>query len=101
MALNNIFREPRREITESVLGLAAVITVAYLDYHLSAVIKSYPSFKGSDISVIAITIPWLVGAGTAILWLFLQVTHMIGEGICNSLARRGLELRPRKRASRI
>lgn len=35
MALSNIFREPRREITESAIGLGIFAAAAWADYHFA------------------------------------------------------------------
>ena len=36
MALSNIFREPRREITETLVGVGVVILPVYVNYRLGA-----------------------------------------------------------------
>ncbi len=102
MALSNIFREPRREITESLVGLGvagAVITgIGYWSYWCvkatgGTVLTSLPiaMFMVAITSIAAIAVLWVLG------YLFLAATHAIGEDICDILQRRGVHLRPRKR----
>ena len=94
MALSNIFREPRREITESAVGIAAFALLVYGDYEFASWFHEVTKPVGAcpiPIGMILGVIAALLGIGA----LFL--THAIGEGVCNSLARRGVELRPKRR----
>jgi hypothetical protein len=96
MALSNIFREPRREITETTVGILVFAIVAaplaYADY-LFAKAATKPEdfyfflFLGLGIAVIVS----LAGA------MLFAVVHAIGQGICNALEGRGVHLRPRQR----
>jgi len=102
MALSNIGNEPRREITESVLGIivfaALVGGIIWVDRFfaqwlmgpLNAVDNS-ERFACYVIGFLIIMVGMLVSVGV----LFL--THSLGEGICEFLAARGLELRPKQR----
>lgn len=96
MALSNIWREPRRELTESVVGVGVMGAFFYGDYWLAVWLNSQdPKHAG--------ILCWmLVGAGILALAVLIAgslilFTHFIGEEICNSLAKRGIELRPQRR----
>lgn len=97
MALSNIFREPRREITESVLGIAPLAVWLYVDYHLSVAIEAAvgPGNLPWQAAMFLLTLG--LGASLFFLTLLALATHALGETICNALARRGLELRPKNR----
>lgn len=99
MALSNIWREPRREITESAVGLAIAGGYLYLLCRFAGWFahwragSAYRDPNGGDYFGGAVT-----GIGVTIgVIILLLVSHAIGEGVCNGLARRGIELRPRKR----
>ena len=100
MALSNIFREPRREITESAVGLTIVGGVAYADYRFGVWFEHATTGLGSLACPCALGM--LIGPLGAVLaalmsFLILVATHELGDAICNILARRGLELRPKQR----
>lgn len=101
MALSNIFREPRREITESVVGIAAVAFVlggfAWLDYSIAVASWAQNGSHPNDFGDYLVGATFLLILGGIALGILTVMTHAIGEGICNSLARRGLELRPTRR----
>ena len=102
MALSNILREPRREITESAVGITAMVAVLgipiWLDYQfalwLQEVDHGCPLPLGMFAGVLC-----LIGAVLLFLfgWLMLHVTHEIGDSICTAFQRRGIHLRPRQR----
>ncbi len=99
MALSNIFREPRREITESAVGLAIFSAAVWADYQFALWFKDAtqgmlnekdpgcPLPLGMFLGVIAAFV------GLVVLFL----THALGDGICNALQRNGIHLRPRNR----
>lgn len=95
MALSNIFREPKRELIESAIGICLFACGLWVDYHFacwfhdatSGVQGGCPVPLGMVIGIILL----------AVTWLALLFTHFIGELICDSLALRGLELRPKNR----
>ena len=95
MALSNIFREPRREITESVAGVAVVIAVllpAFLfGLWFQRVALPHNVVQGRILGTLFGAILSAVCLGA------LFFTHFVGEGICDALANRGLELRPKVR----
>lgn len=96
MALSNIFREPRREITESVIGILAVVPFGYLDYRLAsawvATSKNAPPFP---LALIVIGLGFLIALIASVV--FMLLTHEFGDWICNQLQTAGLHLRPRNR----
>ena len=103
MALSNIFREPRREITEQVFGTAAVgIPIAFVwwasgqvpdGWYDATSTLGYIAERGLTMLGIAVAgaIGLIIVVGLALL------THSVGEDICNALARRGADPRPRQR----
>jgi hypothetical protein len=99
MALSNIFREPRREITESAVGIgaavAAVTLLAWVAYLIGQRIheadNSFSVPVGMVLGAQILLLAGLIGA------LILTITHWIGEEVCDALERRGLQLRPRER----
>lgn len=103
MALSNIFREPRREITETLVGMAAFS----VPITMSAVLATYlpvganGPFDYSDgtapfiISFLAWTFVLL--CGSIILGLTIAVIHTMGEDLSDALESRGIQIRPRQR----
>lgn len=99
MALSNIFREPRREITESVVGISFFAIIGMAIHFLAMwmythfTIEPYPRNYWGNIAA-AHFIALIV---LAIGWGLLLWTHSVGDDICGFLANRGLYLRPRVR----
>jgi hypothetical protein len=90
MALSNIFREPQREITESVVGIVLLTAFIFAGYLFCLWIgcKRWEDFVlGGAL--------WLLVVGA--VWLFITVTHDIGDEVCNALQRANIHLRPRNR----
>jgi hypothetical protein len=99
MALSNIGREPRREITESAVGLAAFGLFVWADYEFAIWFEG--ATRGFPVEA-AGGCPWPIGMffgliAAMLAFLALFVTHALGEGICNALQRNGIHLRPRVR----
>lgn len=95
MALNNIRREPQREITESLVGLVVVVGLVWGDY-------SFGQWVHSLDPTIHVAIGMFFGALLIILspavgFVALVGTHKVGEIVCDVLASFGLHLRPRVR----
>lgn len=106
MALSNIFREPRREIIESAVGIAGAAicggSVVWLAYQFGVWLEEYAGYWQTSNGTMVANIPWDAGMtlspAVAILgWGVLVATHAIGEGICGALQNRGIHLRPRNR----
>lgn len=96
MALSNIFREPRREITETVVGVLAVTPLmwtayAFANWFVTAVENPPPYVialvMGAVVSLVALMV----------VWVTLYLTHVVGEVTCGLLENAGLRLRPRRR----
>jgi len=102
MALSNIFREPRREITETILGaivLAAPMAgLGFSSYYLAVIISETDNipFFGALLFSIPFTIIYTTMLVGIVIAIFLAL-HKVGEDICDALERRGLHLRPRER----
>lgn len=98
MALSNIFREPRREITESAIGISIFVGIVGLDYIVVRYLKSLGKVKTEgDFVGAMLLIPLItIAIGIAISGLAL-ITHFIGEKVCDALARRELDPRPKQR----
>lgn len=103
MALSNIFREPRREITETFVGLLAF--AAYLAITYAAACQfplgnvSPINHGGGDVPFIITFAAWLAALPcVSMLLAFAGIfIHFIGEEVCDSLEDRGIHLRPRQR----
>ncbi len=101
MALSNIFREPRREITESVVGLTVFGLAAWADYSFGRWLQEYAHITHSDGTGFD-PVPWPMGMIAGVLIAIGAVfvvlgTHALGDVICNALQRNGIHLRPRQR----
>ena len=91
MALSNLLNEPQREITETVVGIAAIVPFGILDYYTATWI--YKPGKDDFIFLLFFTTIFIF------LCLFVLIIaailiHLLGEFICNTLDRHGLHLRP-------
>jgi len=97
MALSNIFREPRREITETVVGLLAFSLPMWAIFRLALWMRA------ADRPPILPLICYLVVATVVVALFFtfggliLFLIHEAGEWICDGLQERGIHLRPRDR----
>ena len=99
MALSNIFKEPRREITETIVGVLTIgivgPTILIIDYYYAKWLADHmPHPEPADVVFCMI----FVGpASLFLLVMSLVFIHAIGETICDKLQRRGIELRPKQR----
>lgn len=102
MALSNIFREPRREITESVIGGAIFAIPVVADYYFAVWFSTSPvsghsTFRWSVGMLVGLAaMAAIILAGTGIL----IGTHALGNAVCNAFERRNIHLRPRRRYGR-
>jgi hypothetical protein len=95
MALSNMLREPRREITESLIGIVIAGTVIAADYEFARWFESATSSIDGGC-------PWPLGmvlgiASCVIIFFVALITHWIGEDACNRLEDHNIHLRPRQR----
>ena len=100
MALSNIFREPGREITETLVGIAVVGTILAVilpaDYYFARWFEEITGGANGGC-------PWplgmiLIGPMAAIgVGLVAVFIHEVGDIVCDSLEERGIQMRPRRR----
>lgn len=84
MALSNIFREPRREITESLVGLSVVSVVAYADY----IFAEWFHVLTGPTGACPVAVGMIFGATFMVVaCIGLAAAHALGDGICNRLGR--------------
>lgn len=96
MALSNIGKEPRREITESVIGIGVVVGYIFADYFVVSWLMS--GAQNHTDQVVGTVLGMLGGIVLVpISILFLLATHALGDGICNWFAALGADPRPRRR----
>lgn len=94
MALSNLTKEPRREVIEQSLGIAAFAFYIWADY---AFIRWLGAVKTGDLVfgmlLGFVSIP-MVGL---LLFMMLLLAHAVGEGVCALCARAGFDPRPTRR----
>lgn len=95
MALSNIFREPRREITESVMGIAIFLALLWPDYRFALWFQDLTGGPERGVPVIMGLFAGATAGAACVALLFF--THFVGEEVCEWLDDRGLRLRPRNR----
>jgi len=95
MALSNLPREPRREITETLIGLLVIVPVAVIIHLIAGLFPHKDPYI--DVFFSHFFALFIVGFGLFFLWLGVIAIHNLGENVCNALAKKGLELRPRRR----
>jgi len=95
MAITNIFREPWREIVETIVGVLAVVPFFYGTYWLTGWVNWGPYPPPYALRFVIMGLCLFVGCFLSFLVLF--IVHEIGDNVCNALDRRGLRLRPRDR----
>jgi hypothetical protein len=97
MALTNIFREPKRELIETVVGISLAAIPCAADYWFAAWLRAR-SLEYEPRNPIPLPIGMLFGlAIMAAFVVFMLIIHATGEVACNALERRGIHLRPRNR----
>ncbi len=102
MALSNIFREPRREITESVVGMIVVAALIFADYRFGMWLQNYlnahsglsPGCWNGFFIVGMIFGVFAIFAACQVLFIF---PHWVGEVACDLLANLGADPRPKRR----
>ncbi len=101
MALSNIFREPRREITETLVGIMLVSVPVAGDYWFGVWLRA--ATEGNNPiglaagMVIGVCLIFCVGVALLLLFLLLVGAHALGEFVCGRLAKMGTDPRPRDR----
>jgi hypothetical protein len=93
MALSNIFREPRREITEQVIGTISIILFVAADYGILEWLGGWHHNYG-----LLVLSMLLIGCGMILIPVVVfGGCHVIGELVCAGLDAAGLDPRPRNR----
>lgn len=98
MALSNIFNEPRREITETLIGMMLVgVPLAVDCYFADSLVPAEVTLRW--LAVIFIMFAIAVGTAFGILLAIslVHAAHSLGELICDILDDAGLRLRPQRR----
>ena len=98
MALSNTLKEPRRELTETGVGVAVITAAIGADYAFASwFITNFPP-NGSFPYMFAVVVGMFIGALIVLMtWGFLLFAHFLGEVICDSLANNGIYVRPKRR----
>lgn len=101
MALSNMLKEPRRELTESGMGIFAVIALYCVPglifaQWLGPKLASGPNEACQETCSIILSgiliWPFVLSATIGLVYF----THFIGEEICDSLQNNGIHLRPKR-----
>lgn len=98
MALSNIFREPQREITESVVGIAFCSIVVFGVGSFAVWFAHRTADANNPFGAMVIVGVLSLVVGGLIFFGLAHLTHAIGDGLCNWLDKKGLQLRPKERA---
>lgn len=104
MALSNIFNEPRREITETLVGIGGVLVIPGLLYVIGQGVNAaigYRSLQWYEAMVVGLSVPLFLGVALAILFGVAILLHKFGEAVCALLDGFGLELRPKREAPKL
>lgn len=94
MALSNIFKEPRREITETLVGLTVVAPLIVLDVWWAHWLQALQPQNAPPFIIIMVLVAIVMFVVFAVSVLALMGIHEVGEKVCDALARKGLNLRP-------
>jgi hypothetical protein len=99
MALTNISKEPRREITETILGLLVVTLVLFPDYFAAVRFQEASGgFKnGCPWPIGMIFIPLVILGLGALSFGSVLLIHFIGEKVCGFLRKFNIDPRPVRR----
>jgi hypothetical protein len=98
MALSNIIKEPQREITETLVGVVALLPPCYVIYkvgnRMALDMKPHNVIEWVAVyffaaAVIAVAVFTVGGA--------LKLIHTIGEEISDTLQLHGIHIRPKRR----
>jgi hypothetical protein len=96
-----MLREPRREITEIVIGFSVLVPLVWADWRVAdlAYYTQGPSNRNywSDHFIFMVGGAAVGLLAVIIIGLALVTAHWMGEGIANGMAAWGLDPRPRRR----
>lgn len=99
MALSNILREPRREVTETVVGLVPVSIWLAIVYFIACALYTTDNPKNDPFILDLLFSLIITSVGSVLPIGAVFLTHAIGENICNKLQQAGIHLRPKKRVN--
>lgn len=98
MALSNIFREPRRELIEQTFGFGGLLGLLVIDLLIATalcrVIDGTIHVAVSEFCLVAL---FLAPAVMFVVFLASIAMHALGETICDAMANRGYDPRPKNR----
>ena len=104
MALSNIGREPRRELTEQAIGILAFLVWAYITYKIAhpLAVSAHIDGKGNVHTFGTIFLTFIFGLGIGVLvpmvlGVALYAMHEIGEIVCGWMTALGFDPRPKRR----
>lgn len=99
MALSNIFREPRREITETLIGMTLFGGFLILDHLFANWFYAYMVSNPSDcpLAVCYFVLPFGLLVTSVILYVMAKLIHWVGEEVCDWLDDYGFDPRPKRR----
>ena len=101
MALSNMLREPRREITETVVGVTAlggVLTaIAVPAWYLGTWLYSLDHSPLAPFGFYLVMAVFLIAASFLMGCAFFAMAHALGDAVCTALQSRGIHLRPKQR----
>jgi len=100
MALSNIMREPRREITESVVGFIAFVGYIFVDYLVSQAMDPYyvTTRYSPPWGLTIVFVMLFVGIiSPIVIFAAFYLTHAIGEMVCGWMKAANVDPRPRQR----
>lgn len=99
MALSNILKEPRREITEQLVGTTLGGFIVCLDVIFARWFAYATYLRNADGSWYMMLIVGLIlgVSGSVVMVGLIFLAHQMGEAACNALEARDVHLRPRRR----
>ena len=97
MALSNILKEPRREITEQLVGTLVIFGLPVAGAIFARYAPRPSDYTFWDMMGIGLSLGTILALGVAAVVAVANIVHAIGEATCNALEARGVHLRPRRR----
>lgn len=105
MALSNIGNEPRREITESAIGVLAIVVWLGMAFLIARIIdppyvNGPHDYSASWLFTVSFVTFIVATLGPLLLFGTLFITHEIGEVVCDWLKALRIDPRPTQRYGR-
>lgn len=95
MALSNIRNEPRREITEQLIGVAALLSIPFAAHYIAT--AWIGAVRTIDVVGFTVLLTLMLPIMAALAIGLFYLAHFIGEEICDGLRNMGVDPRPRQR----